>query len=151
MLAILAALTLLALSLQGVMWVLSTQALRDRELALMRSGAAIRDAIGRYVESSPGSVKQWPRNLEALLDDQRSVVFRRHLRRIYPDPMNPTGEWGIVRSPDGGVAGVHSLSPERPIRSGGIDLDVYGLQPANRYADWQFVYVPPPSPAGGTR
>lgn len=151
MLAVLAALMLLALSLQGMMWVLATQAQRDRELALMRAGAAIRDAIGRYVESSPGSVKQWPGDLQALLDDQRSVAFRRHLRRIYPDPMNRSGSWGIVPAPDGGIAGVHSLSQERPIRTGGIELDVHGLRPADRYSDWLFVYVPPEDRTEGAR
>ena len=151
MLAVLAGLVLLALSLQGVMWVLATQSQRERELELMRAGAAIRDAIGRYVASSPGAVQQWPPDLHALLDDQRSVAFRRHLRRIYPDPMNRSGEWGLVPAPDGGIAGVHSLSQDRPIRTGGIELDVHGLQAADRYSDWRFVYLPPDEQAGGAR
>jgi type II secretory pathway pseudopilin PulG len=143
MLAVLAALVLLALSLQGVMWVVSTQAQRERELELLRVGAAIRDAIGRYVESSPGVVKQWPPSLEALLDDRRSVVLRRHLRRLYADPIQRSGEWGLVRAPDGGVAGVYSLSHAPSIRTSGVDLAVYGVEPAARYVDWRFVYVPP--------
>lgn len=143
MLAVLAALLLLALSLQGVMWVVSTQAQRERELELLRVGSAIRDAIGRYVESSPGVVKQWPPSLEALLDDRRSVVLRRHLRRLYADPIQRSGEWGLVRAPDGGVAGVYSLSQDRSIRTSGVDLAVYGVEPAARYVDWRFVYVPP--------
>lgn len=144
MLAVLAALTLLGLSLQGVMWVVSTQTQREREWELLQVGAEIRAAIGRYVESSPGVAPQWPPSLEALLDDRRSVSLRRHLRRVYPDPLTRSADWGIVRAPDGGVAGVFSKSEARPIREGGLDLAMFGLGPAARYSEWRFVYVPAP-------
>lgn len=142
LLAVLAALLMLALSLQGVMWVLSTQAQRERELQLMRSGAAIRDAIERYVRASPGVVKRWPRSLEDLLNDQRSVFLRRHLRTVYPDPMGGGQSWGMVSAPDGGIAGVYSQSEGVPIRTGGIELAYFGLEPSSRYSQWRFVYLP---------
>lgn len=144
LLAVLAALLLLSLSLQGLMWVVSTQTQRDREMELLRIGTEIREAIGRYVESSPGEVRTWPPTLEALLDDRRSVALRRHLRRLYRDPVNRGGEWEVVRAPDGGVAGVHSLSNAQPIRTGGLELAQFGVEPASRYSGWVFVYTPPP-------
>lgn len=143
MLAVLAALTLLALSLQGVMWVVSTQTQREREWELLQVGVEIRAAIGRYVESSPGVAQQWPPSLEALLDDRRSVSLRRHLRRLYPDPLTRSTDWGIVRAPDGGVAGVFSRSDAAPVRNGGMDLAMFGVEPAAHYSQWRFVYVPP--------
>ena len=114
LLAVLAALLVLALSLQGVIWVLATQAKRERELQLLRSGSAIRDAIERYVSASPGVNKRWPKSLDDLLNDQRSVFFRRHLRMVYPDPVGGGRPWGLVSAPDGGIAGVYSQSGPDP-------------------------------------
>ena len=143
MLAVLAAMAFLAMSVQSVMWIVSTQTQRDKELELLRVGSEIRDAIGRYVQSSPGTVKTWPPSLEALLEDKRLVTVRRHLRRVYPDPLNRKGTWGIVRAPDGGVAGVYSLSEGEPVRTGGVELAMFGVSAASSYSAWQFVYVPP--------
>ncbi len=146
MLAVLAALTLLALSLQGVMWIVSTQTQREREWELLTVGAEIRAAIGRYVQATPGTTPQWPPSLEALLDDKRSVTLRRHLRKIYTDPLTRSTEWGIVQAPDGGVAGVYSKSSTTPIRSGGQELALFGVGSAARYSEWWFVYRAPPPP-----
>lgn len=145
MLAVLAALFFLGLSLQGVMWVVSTQTQRERELELLRVGVEIREGIGRYVEASPGAAKSWPPSLEALLDDKRMVARTRHLRRVYADPMNRKGEWGIVSAPGGGVAGVYSQSSLAPIRTGGMDLALFGVAPSGSYSGWQFVYQPAPN------
>lgn len=149
LLAVLAAMLLLGLGSQKVVTVLAQEAQRERELKLLRTGATVRAAIGSYYESSPGTTKQWPQDLEALLDDQRSVVLRRHLRRLDHDPVTRRAEWGIVRAPDGGVAGIYSLSQDRPIRTGGPDLDLYGVRPAHSYAEWRFVFEPKREEAGG--
>lgn len=148
MMAVLLALFLLAVSLQGIMWVHSTQARRERERELLMVGSEIRKAIGSYVESSSGTQRTWPPTLEALLDDRRSVVLRRHLRRVYADPITGRAEWGVVRAPDGGIAGVFSLSEDAPVRTGGRELARYGVEPAARYSAWLFVYQPRPD-AGG--
>ncbi len=141
--AVLAALFLLALASQKVMGVVSQQAQREREAELLRIGAAYQAAIGAYHDQSPGSVKRWPPTLEALLDDRRFVTLQRHLRRLYVDPVTRTHTWGLVPAPDGtGIAGVYSLSEERPIRAGGTDLARLGLAEARRYSDWKFVHRP---------
>lgn len=142
LLAVLAALFLLALASQKVMSVVSQQAQREREAELLRIGAAYRAAIGAYHDQSPGSVKRWPPSLEALLDDRRFVTLQRHLRRLYLDPVTRANIWGLVPAPDGGIAGVYSLSGDRPIRSGGPDLARLGLAEASRYSDWKFVHRP---------
>jgi type II secretory pathway pseudopilin PulG len=148
LLATLAAMLVLAVSTQAVMTVLATQAQRERELLLLKTGSAIRDAIERYVQSTPGAQIQWPRRLQDLLDDQRSLVIRRHLRELYADPMNPSGSWGLITAPDGGIAGVYSLSQQTPVRTGGVELDSFGVAPASRYDQWRFVYVPAPGQRG---
>lgn len=140
--AVLAALFLLALALQTVMGVVSQQAQREREAELLRVGAAYRAAIGAYHDQSPGSVKRWPPSLEALLDDRRFVTLQRHLRRLYADPITRSNAWGLVPAPDGGIAGVYSLSDERPIRTAASEVVLLGLAEASRYSDWKFVHRP---------
>lgn len=147
--AVLAAMFFLALGTQKVMVVVSQQAQRDREAELLHTGAAFARAIGDYYESSPGSVKRWPRSLNDLTDDARFVGIRRHIRQVYPDPIARSLDWGVVTASDGGIQGVYSRSEAAPIRSGGVELMGLSLSAARRYSDWQFVYQPPlvtPSP-----
>ena len=88
---------------------------------------------------SPGAVKQFPPSLEALLEDRRLVGTHRHLRRIYPDPINPSQPWGLLRGPDGRIRGVFSTSELPPLRQEAIDLGVVRLERARSYHDWKFV------------
>jgi type II secretory pathway pseudopilin PulG len=150
MAAVLAAMLILALATQSVMTYVSQQDLREREADLLRIGQAYAQAIGAYYESSPGSLKRWPRTLEDLAEDKRFVGTRRHIREIYSDPMTRSAHWGLVMSEDGGIAGVHSLSTAQPIRSASLELDTLALPAASRYTDWQFVYRPPLAPAAPT-
>jgi type II secretory pathway pseudopilin PulG len=142
LLAVMAAMFLLALGTQKVMFMLSQQAQREREAELLQVGAAFAQAIGAYYESSPGTVKRWPANLNDLVDDKRFVGMRRHLRRVYMDPITRSEEWGLVRASDGGIEGVYSLSDASPIRSGALTVGDLRLPAASRYTDWQFVYQP---------
>ena len=143
MVAVLAAMFLLALGTQAVMTVVSQQAQRDREAELLQIGAAFAQAIGAYYESSPGSVKRWPQSLEDLADDKRFVGIHRHIRQVYLDPITRSTNWGLLRTSDGAIYGVYSLSDAAPIRSGGVEIGNLNLAPASRYADWQFVYQTP--------
>lgn len=152
MLAVLAAMFLLGLATQGVMTWVSHEVRREREAQLLQIGEAYAQAIGSYYEASPGVVKQWPMSLEDLTDDKRFVGIRRHLRKIYPDPVRRTKEWGLITVGDGGgIAGVYSLSDEVPLRSIALDLGNLVLDPATRYADWKFVYRPTAPVAGQSR
>jgi hypothetical protein len=71
----------------------------------------------------------------------------RHLRRVYPDPITGKDEWGLVKSADGGFAGVYSLSEEAPLKTAGFALRDASFEGKARYADWQFTYAPPTAPA----
>jgi len=150
--AVLAAMFLLALATKQVMVVVSQQAQREREAELLRIGAEIVRAVGIFHEQSPGAIKDWPLSLEALTDDRRFVTLQRHLRRVYPDPITRSDDWGIVLAPGGGIAGVYSKSEEQPIRTAGAELADLGLGAAQRYSDWKFVYRPAASgPSAGGR
>jgi type II secretory pathway pseudopilin PulG len=146
LLAVLVAMVLLALASQQVITVLAQQAQREREAQLIWVGEAFRQAIGAYYENSPGTVKRWPRELNDLVEDRRFVTLRRHVRKIYADPITRNGEWGIIRSSDGGVQGIYSLSDLQSIRT--VSPDGQTLASGSIYRDWRFVYEPLSSAKG---
>jgi type II secretory pathway pseudopilin PulG len=121
---------------------IATQARREREEALLQVGELYRDAIAAYYAASPGSMKQYPPDLKALLEDTRHTSLRRPLRRLYPDPLTGTTDWGIVAAADGGVMGVYSRSTQVPLKTGGFASDWISFTAAKQYSDWKFVFQP---------
>ena len=116
---------------------------REREEQLLFVGSQFRKAIASYYEQSPGA-KQYPRKLEELLKDNRFPKAKRHLRRIYPDPMSKRADWQLVRNPQGSIIGVSSRSELTPIRTKLDDdlMQANGDTPILHYSDWKFVYQP---------
>lgn len=105
---------------------------REKEAELLWIGEQYRQAIALYYQRSPGAIKRYPAKLEDLLDDRRHFVTARYLRRLYADPMTGKAEWGLIRSPAGGIMGVHSLSQAPAIRQ---------INSGRAYSDWHFVFV----------
>lgn len=136
--AVLAAIVLMSLALAaiGPQWAQDAQ--REREKELIRVGTLYAMAIDKYHRSSPGSVRQFPPTLEALLEDRRLVGTHRHLRKLYADPMDPARPWGLMRAPDGGVRGVFSTSQLPPLRTQTLDLGLLTLPAARSYEEWKF-------------
>jgi type II secretory pathway pseudopilin PulG len=132
---------LLAVAILGVMLaaagtVWSTVARRDREVELLFVGEAYRSAIESYYRGSG----QLPRELQDLVEDRRSLVLIRHLRRLYVDPMTGRLDWEIVRTPDGGVLGVHSGSQGVPLKKANFPAGEEDFADAGCYCDWLFVF-----------
>jgi type II secretory pathway pseudopilin PulG len=127
----------LGLALAGEVW--QTGVAREREAQLLYAGNQYRRAIERYYLSG---LNQYPRSLEDLLKDPRKPDTQRYLRKLYPDPVTAKGEWGIVKSPDGGVMGVYSQSEDKPIKVAGFPLVNRDFDNAGKYSDWKFVYSP---------
>jgi len=121
----------------GTMW--QQAALREKEQELLFVGGEFRRAIGSYFEQSPGA-PQYPRNLDDLLSDKRLPVVRRHLRKLYFDPMTRTQDWGLVKEPGGGILGVHSRARGKPLKVAKFREEDKGFATALTYADWKFVY-----------
>lgn len=138
---LLLAITTALLATTANVW--SREQARTREAELIWIGMEFREAIGRYYENSPGSVKIYPPSLEALIEDRRYLSLRRYLRKIYADPMTHEARWGVVRGPDGGIMGVHSLAEKRPIKRAGFPIVLRLFENAQSYRDWVFAYVPP--------
>jgi type II secretory pathway pseudopilin PulG len=139
-LGVLIVVALAGISLAGLGELWSTSAKRDKEAELLFVGGEIRRAIGHYVDSSPGGAKRYPAKLEELLEDPRYPTTRRHLRRIYVDPMTGTTNWGLVRGAGGGITGVYSRSEERPLKVAGFSPEDAAFANAARYAEWRFVH-----------
>ena len=137
-----------ALGVAASLW--STEAKREREAQLLFAGSQIRAAIGAYHDEAPaGQPHVYPKSFDELIEDKRWPVTRRHLRRVFIDPMTNGTEWGIVGSPGSGMMGVFSLSEDRPLKRGRFPADYAGFADAANYRDWQFVYVPSAAPDGG--
>ena len=132
-----------ALALIGEVW--HTSNLREKEADLLHIGNEYRNAVARYYLSGPQ--RQYPRNLSDLIKDPRQPGTVRYLRRIYPDPMTGKEEWGLVKSADGGFAGVHSLSDASPLKTGGFAVRDAAFEGKAKYSDWQFVFAPAQAPA----
>jgi type II secretory pathway pseudopilin PulG len=131
------ALTGIGLAAIGPLW--ADEARREREDELLRIGRLYAEALARYQKASPGSAKRFPPTLEVLLMDTRFVGTVRHLRTLYPDPLEPARPWGLLRDADGGIRGVFSQSDAPPLRTVPVVLGAMTLAPAARYSDWQFV------------
>lgn len=119
---------------------------REREQELLKVGDVIRKAIGSYYNQTPGVVKEYPPNLEALLKDNRLPVPKRYLRKIYIDPVTQREGWGIVEAPSGGIMGVYSLSADVPYKTKGFRPIYKHFENKKYYGEWYFAYVELPVP-----
>lgn len=123
---------------------------REREAELLWRGDQYRKAIGNYFASSAqGAValKAYPQRLEDLLRDPRSLATKRHLRRLYPDPM--TGEpFQIIKDPGGRLVGVRSASEDVPFKKDGFPVEYEEFRDAETYSAWEFRYAPPKEQPG---
>ena len=162
---------LLALALGGIamlaaadVWSLARQ--REREQQLLFVGEQYRLAILRYYLGAPtGTRRVLPASLDELLEDDRYPVPVRHLRRLYPDPVTGSPEWGVLRVGER-IVGVHSLSEKAPIKQAGFGRGQEHFADRTSYREWVFAAsvpgltpnviplpgdVPPPDPTRPVR
>jgi type II secretory pathway pseudopilin PulG len=140
---VLAAIAILSVGLAAIGPQWADQAQRAREQDLLRVGQLYAQALAHYRAVSPGSLKQYPSDLQQLLLDNRFAGTQRHLRKLYPDPLDPLRPWGLVRGPDGRILGVFSQSADTPLRRESLDLEGLILPTAQRYDEWKFIARPP--------
>jgi type II secretory pathway pseudopilin PulG len=133
----------------GAARILASSERGERERELLFVGNEFRKAIGSYYRSIP-SAPRYPERLEDLVLDSRFPAVRRHLRKIYPDPVTGRPEWGLVVAPEGGIMGVFSQSEREPMKRTNFDFEDRGFEGAAKftsgrpysYRDWQFIYQP---------
>jgi type II secretory pathway pseudopilin PulG len=145
--ALLAA-ALASLTVMIAVQIAQTDARRERELDLLFAGEQYRQALLAYA-SAPGVPRRYPEKLEELLEDRRLPVTRRYLRRLYPDPITGSNEWGLDKF-QGRIIGVHSVSELAPLKHGHFP-EGDAFEKARSYIEWKFDGPPlaasPPEPA----
>lgn len=141
--AMLVAVVVMGVALGITAEISSTIAKREREAELIFRGSAIKTAIARYYDSSPG-VKRFPKLIGELVEDKRFPVPKRHLRKLYKDPMVADGNWNLIRMKNGAsIIGVSSLSEDVALKTAGFPgiLDEY-FEDKGSYSEWEFIFDP---------
>jgi type II secretory pathway pseudopilin PulG len=117
------------------------------EEELLEIGAAFSAALTSYAEATPRGQLPQPPSLEELLKDPRVPGLRRHLRKIFVDPLTGKAEWGIVwlnkgtginDSGGSGVVAVYSLSQSKPLKIANFDARFQNLEGREHISDWKF-------------
>jgi type II secretory pathway pseudopilin PulG len=116
---------------------------RAAEQELLEIGDEFRNAFISYANATPLGMQRTPPSLQELLKDPRYPTPRRHLRKMYIDPISGQENWGTVPAvPGPGIVGVYSMAEGKPIKIGNFDLPFQGFEGKTSYHDW--VFAPPP-------
>lgn len=145
-LVLLASIAILGAATAATATIWSQAQRRERERQLLWVGDQYRRALLSYAAKGGGV---FPKKLEDLVEDPRSPAPRRFLRRLYEDPMTGEANWVIVRDRLGGIAGLHSRSEAKPLKTGQFPGTYAGFARAASYADWVFLAGAPASSALG--
>jgi len=117
------------------------------EQQLLVIGGAFSDALQSYADATPAGQPPQPPSLKELLRDPRFPTPRRHLRKIFVDPMTGKAEWGIVYlGGTTGVMAVYSLSDARPVKIGNFPARFQSLAGKRKISEWRFVASGPGAP-----
>lgn len=137
----------LVVGLAGTSWQTIVQ--RAREAELFWRGDQYRQAIQSYYEYGSGAkgnrTGQYPAKLEDLLKDPRSLSPKKHIRRLFTDPMTG-GEWTLIKDKGGRITGVHSASTLEPFKKDDFPPDYETFVGAASYESWEFNYLPKQKP-----
>lgn len=128
-----------AMAALGVVW--QTHSQREKEAELLFIGEQYRQALASFRRMTPGTVKQYPANLEDLLSDPRFPNTVRHLRRIYRDPMTGSRDWGLQRDQSQRIVAVFSLSQQVPLKKAKFPAGLDAFTDAASYRDWVFTAI----------
>lgn len=106
------------------------------EKELLKVGGEFSRALQSYRSTSQGG-GVGPKELTELLLDPRTPFTKRHIRKIYSDPLSGQDNWGLVYAEDKRIVGIFSKSDERPM----AQLEVRGangVEHARSYRQWIF-------------
>ncbi|HJU99850.1 MAG TPA: type II secretion system protein [Burkholderiaceae bacterium] len=129
------------------------------ERELLYIGAAFSDALQSYASATPAGQPAQPATLKDLLKDPRFPGTRRHLRKIFVDPITGKAEWGLVRLGEGegkdagkgdgkgGIVAVYSLSDARPVKVGNFPTRFQAFEGRAHLSDWKFTLTGKPATA----
>ena len=111
----------------------------EAEEELLETGAEFTRALRSYAAATPRGQPTQPPSLKELLRDPRFPEPRRHLRKIYIDPITGKAEWGILYLADkAGVIGVYSLSESAPLKVANFDYRFQNFENREHISEWAF-------------
>jgi type II secretory pathway pseudopilin PulG len=157
----------MGVGMASVLEVHQTTVRREQETELLWVGRQYVAALESYRAATPADSarpgispqsdpRQYPASLDELLKDPRYPGVKRHLRRIYNDPLTGRADWGVVRH-EGRIVAIHSLSTQTPLKRAGFEPAEDGFESAQHHSDWVFatraavVAVPAQTAASMTR
>ncbi len=129
----------IALAGIGIVWHQDAQ--RENEKELLYIGEQYRKAIVSYYGNNPSGVKQYPKELKDLELDSRIPEPKRHIRKLYADPMTRGKPWGLIKQ-EGLIIGVYSTSETSPIKKSRFPSPYENFSEAVNYQDWKFTATP---------
>jgi type II secretory pathway pseudopilin PulG len=139
---LLLAIALISIAATGAVSLGATMARRDAERELLAVGTEFRQALLSYAGVPAGASLsgdgRGPKSLDDLLKDPRVPGVRRHMRRLYPDPLTGKAEWGLLLDVHGRITGVHSLAEGTPIQQAGFEPPFASFEGAESYRQWVF-------------
>lgn len=111
----------------------------EAENQLLEVGAAFSEALQSYAAATPKGQPPQPPSLQDLLRDPRFPYVRRHLRKIYIDPVTGKAKWGILYRQDRtGVLAVYSLSNAKPLKISNFDARFHNFENKEQISEWKF-------------
>jgi len=132
----------MGLGLTAAVMVDTTAVKRSKEQELLAVGHQFRSAIAHYHEIQvAGGRSEYPASLDDLLLDNRLPGIRRHLRKVFVDPMTSKPEWGLMRV-GGRIVGVYSSSETMPIKQDRFEAEDMAFRGKAKYSEWVFTYPP---------
>ena len=134
-LLLLAALSVLALSLLKSQDGARMRHQADLEAELLFRGERIKSAIAAYQANGNGC---FPVRMEQLLVDKRGQIVRYYLRQAWSDPLTGSKSWGLIYDPQGRWIGVRSTGRGVPRKKAGFGKGNEQFVKAKSYYDWTF-------------
>ena len=116
---------------------------KDKEEELLFRGGQYLRAIDTYFKGAHGGANLYPKKMDDLLKDPRSLTPKRYLRRLYKDPMTGEADWlPIIEKKSGRIKGVKSRSDAAPIKEDGFPKIYKSFKGKGSYSEWEFVHKP---------
>ncbi len=128
--------------------VAQTSRIRAAEQELLFIGSEFHLALQSYAEATPLGFPSAPETLEELLRDARQPGMRRHLRKIYVDPLTGKPDWELVRGVEKRIVAVHSRSHSETFKRENFPAALSHLANKEFHDQWLFGTPQSAAPAG---
>lgn len=116
---------------------------KDKEEELLFRGEQYLRAIDGYFKGSHGGANLYPKKLDDLIKDPRSLSPKRYLRKLYKDPMTGEADWlPIIEKGSGRIKGLKSRSEGAPVKEDGFPKRYKSFKGKTSYSDWLFIHKP---------